>query len=54
MELLSQNIKEKVDMILEPFQVMVELSLVSHCNVGTKVSVSDNLLHIQQLIGHKV
>ena len=48
MELLSQNIKEKVDMILEPFQVMVELSLVSHCPVGTKVSVSDNLLHIQQ------
>tara|TARA_B100001063_G_C16656300_1_gene498679 strand:- start:415 stop:1041 length:627 start_codon:yes stop_codon:yes gene_type:complete len=48
MELLSQNIKEKVDMILEPFQVMVELSLLSHCNVGTKVSVSDNLLHIQQ------
>jgi len=48
MELLSQNIKEKVDMILEPFQVMVELSLVAHCPVGTKVSVSDNLLHIQQ------
>ena len=48
MELLSQNIKEKVDMILEPFQVMVELSLVSHCPIGTKVSVSDNLLHIQQ------
>ena len=42
------NQKEKVDMILEPLQVMIQLSLISHCPTGTKVSVSDNLLHIQQ------
>lgn len=47
MELLSSQ-KEKVDMILEPFQVMVQLALVSHCPTGTKVSVSDNILHIQR------
>lgn len=47
MELLSSQ-KEKVDMILEPFQVMVQLALVSHCPTGTKVSVSDNILQIQR------
>ena len=49
MDILSMNNqKEKVDMILEPLQVMIQLSLISHCPTGTKVSVSDNLLHIQQ------
>ncbi len=42
------NIKEKSDMILEPLQVMVQLSLLSHCPIGTKLSISDNLLNIQQ------
>ena len=42
------NIKEKSDMILEPLQVMIQLSLLSHCPIGTKLSISDNLLHIQQ------
>ena len=40
--------KERSDMILEPLQVMIQLGLLSHCPVGTKVSVADNLLHIQQ------
>jgi len=42
------NIKERSDMILEPLQVMIQLSLLSHCPIGTKLSISDNLLHIQQ------
>jgi hypothetical protein len=42
------NIKERSDMILEPLQVMVQLSLLSHCPIGTKLSISDNLLNIQQ------
>ena len=42
------NIKEKSDMILEPLQVMVQLALLSHSPIGTKLSISDNLLHIQQ------
>ena len=40
--------KERSDMILEPFQVMVQLALLSHCPIGTKVSVSDNILQLHQ------
>mgnify|MGYP001307520103 CR=1 FL=1 len=38
--------KERSDMILEPLQVMVQLSLLSYSPIGTKVSVSDNILHL--------
>ncbi len=47
METFSQQ-KERSDMILEPLQVMIQLSLLNFCPVGTKVSVSENILHIQQ------
>ena len=43
-----QTQKERSDMILEPLQVMVQLGLLSFCPIGTKVSVSENLLHLQQ------
>ncbi len=43
-----QTQKERSDMILEPLQVMIQLGLLSFCPTGTKVSVSDNLLHLQQ------
>ena len=43
-----QQQKERQDMILEPLQVMIQLSLVSFCPVGTKVSISNNILHIQK------
>uniref|UniRef100_A0A6C0C369 Uncharacterized protein n=1 Tax=viral metagenome TaxID=1070528 RepID=A0A6C0C369_9ZZZZ len=43
-----QSQKERTDMILEPLQVMIQLGLLSFCPTGTKVSVSDNLLHLQQ------
>lgn len=46
--MLQPQQKERQDMILEPLQVMIQLSLLSNCPIGTKVSVSDNLLHIQQ------
>jgi hypothetical protein len=42
------NIKEKSDMILEPLQVMIQLALLSYCPTGTKLSISDNLLDLQQ------
>ena len=42
------SIKEKSDMILEPLQVMIQLGLLSHCPIGTKLSISENLLHIQE------
>jgi len=47
MEGLSKR-KERSDMILEPFQVMVKLAILSNCPVGTKISVSDNILHVQK------
>jgi|TARA_Y100000389_G_scaffold142041_1_gene139997 hypothetical protein len=43
-----KSVKERSDMILEPLQVMIELSLLSHCPVGTKLSVSENILRLQQ------
>ena len=36
--------KEKHDMILEPFQVMVQLALLSFSPIGTKISISNNIL----------
>ena len=47
MEIASSK-KERSDMILEPLQVMIQLALLSYCPIGTKVSVSDNILQIQR------
>ena len=47
MEVVSSKKKERSDMILEPLQVMVQLALLSSCPIGTKVSVSDNILQLQ-------
>jgi hypothetical protein len=47
MELLT-NQKERSDLILEPFQVMVQLSLVGYCPIGTKISISNNILKLQK------
>ncbi len=44
MDLTSR--KERSDMILEPLQVMVQLALLSESPIGTKVSVSDNILQL--------
>lgn len=43
----SSKKKERSDMILEPLQVMVQLALIGYCPIGTKVSVSDNILQLQ-------
>ena len=48
MEMLTSNIKEKADMILEPLQVMIELSMLAYCEIGTKLSVDGNLLRLHQ------
>jgi hypothetical protein len=50
MEALNFNAhqKERSDMILEPLQVMIQLALLYFCPVGTKVSVSENILQLQQ------
>jgi len=41
------NVKEKSDMILEPLQVMIQLALLAYCPIGTKLSISENILHLQ-------
>ena len=48
MELLKTKEKEKADLILEPMQVMIQLALLAHSPIGTKVSVNNNILRIQQ------
>ncbi len=49
METLSfNNVKEQQHMILEPLQVMINLALLNYCPIGTKISISNNNLHLQQ------
>lgn len=38
--------REKIDMILEPFQAMVQLSLLGHSPIGTKLRIQNNLLSL--------
>ena len=47
MEMLRTKEKERADLILEPMQVMIQLALLAHSPIGTKISVSNNILSIQ-------
>jgi len=47
MEILRTKDKERADLILEPMQVMIQLALLAHSPIGTKISVSNNILSIQ-------
>lgn len=44
---LSTKSKDKLDMILEPLQAMIQLSLLSICPVGTKLQIQENILYLQ-------
>lgn len=39
--------KDKLDMILEPLQAMIQLALLSTCPVGTKLQIQENILYLQ-------
>lgn len=39
--------KDKIDMILEPLQSMLQLALLSVCPVGTKLRIKENILYLQ-------
>ena len=39
--------KDKIDFILEPMQVMVELSILSFLPAGTKISIHNNIVKLQ-------
>lgn len=45
--LWPDNRKERVGMILEPMQSMTQLALLSYCPVGSKLSISNNILYLQ-------
>lgn len=45
--IMSVKPKDKVDMILEPLQSMIQLSLLSICPVGTKLHIQENILYLQ-------
>jgi hypothetical protein len=39
--------KDKIDLILEPMQVMVQLSILSFLPTGTKISIYNNIVKLQ-------
>lgn len=39
--------KDKIDMILEPLQSMIQLALLSVCPIGTKLRIKENILYLQ-------
>ena len=46
--LTTSNKKEKVNMILEPLQVMLTLAMLSFCPVGTKIYIINNVLYVHE------
>ena len=44
---LTSKKKERFEIILEPLQALIQLSLLSYCPPGAKLSISNNLLIIQ-------
>jgi hypothetical protein len=47
-QILSSNRqKDKIDMILEPLQAMIQLALLSICPIGTKLRIQENILYLQ-------
>lgn len=45
---LSNHKKERFDTILDPLQCIIQLALLSFCPIGTKISIENNILSIQQ------
>jgi hypothetical protein len=45
--IMSAKPKDKVDMILEPLQSMIQLALLSTCPIGTKLHIQENILYLQ-------
>jgi len=44
----KSNPKERLDMILEPLQVMIQLAILGFCPRGTKISINENILTLQR------
>jgi len=39
--------KDKLDMVLEPFQSMIQIALLSISPIGTKLAIQENILYLQ-------
>jgi len=39
--------KDKIQMVLEPLQSMIQLAILSMCPTGTKLTIQDNILSLQ-------
>ncbi len=39
--------KNKLDMIIEPLQSMIQLALVGTCPIGTKLAIQENIVYLQ-------
>lgn len=44
---VSNGKKERFEIILEPFQAITQLAMLSFCPPGSKLSITDNVLYIQ-------
>ena len=44
---IRKGSKKRFDVILEPFQAVLQLALLSHTPVGTKISIKDNCVELQ-------
>lgn len=44
---INNKQKDKLDMILEPLQAMIQLSLLSVSPIGTKLTIQENILYLQ-------
>ena len=45
--------KERFDIILEPLQAILQLSLLSYCPIGSKLSIENNILFVQTPTWHQ-
>ena len=45
--MFSGKKREKLDLILEPLQAMIQLSMMACCPIGSKLAITENLLVIQ-------
>jgi len=46
--IMQDRAKERFDMILEPLQSLIQLALLSYCPIGTKLSICQNVLYVQE------
>lgn len=46
--LFYKSNKDKTDMVLEPLQATIQVAILSLCPIGTKLTIQENILYLQQ------